>query len=148
MTSNIGSQWITQPGLAYEEIRDRVMETMQASFRPEFLNRVDEILIFHQLGKEHLHQIIEIQLAGLQKRLAERHMVLDMTPEAKELIIEAGYNPIYGARPLKRTIQQKVLDPLALRVLGGDFRDGDRILVDVSEGELTFSRRVEAEIAA
>jgi ATP-dependent Clp protease ATP-binding subunit ClpB len=148
MTSNVGSQWINQPDLEYEEMRQRVMEVMQASFRPEFLNRVDEALIFHQLSREHLHQIVNIQLRGLQKRLAERHIELELTEPAKELLIEAGYDPAYGARPLKRTIQQKILDPLAMQVLAGQFQDGEIVLVDVDGGELVFQPGVLAEAAA
>ena len=129
-------------------MRQRVMEVMQASFRPEFLNRVDEALIFHQLSREHLHQIVNIQLQGLQKRLAERHIELELTEPAKELLIEAGYDPAYGARPLKRTIQQKILDPLAMQVLAGTFQDGDSVLVDVDVDELVFHPGVLAEAAA
>jgi ATP-dependent Clp protease ATP-binding subunit ClpB len=148
LTSNIGSQWITQPDLTYEEMRGRVMEVMQATFRPEFLNRVDEMLIFHQLTKEHLHSIIDIMLRGLQKRLAERHLALELKSAAKELLIEAGYDPVYGARPLKRTLQQKILDPLAVQVLAGQFHEGDTVVVDVKGDELVFMARVKAEAVA
>ncbi len=145
MTSNIGSQWITQPDLTYDEMRGRVMEVMQSTFRPEFLNRVDEVLIFHQLSKEHLHNIIDILVQGLQKRLAERHLTLELKPAAKEMLIEAGYDPVYGARPLKRTLQQKVLDPLAVQVLAGQFHEGDTVVVDVEGDNLVFMARVKAE---
>jgi len=148
MTSNVGSQWINQPDLGYEEMRERVMEVMQASFRPEFLNRVDDALIFHQLSREHLHQIVNIQLRGLQKRLAEQHIELELTDAAKELLIEAGYDPTYGARPLKRTIQQKILDPLAMQILAGWFQDGDSVLVDVDGDELVFQPREIRKAAA
>jgi ATP-dependent Clp protease ATP-binding subunit ClpB len=148
MTSNIGSEYINQPGLEYTGMRDRVMEMMGRSFRPEFLNRVDEILIFHQLSKEQLERIIEIQLRGLQARLSERHIGLELSNAAKALLIEAGYDPIYGVRPLKRTIQRRVLDPLAMQVLAGEFHDGDHILVDKAGNDLVFARRVTAEAVA
>jgi ATP-dependent Clp protease ATP-binding subunit ClpB len=124
------------------------MELMGRNFRPEFLNRVDEILIFHQLSKEQLERIIEIQLRGLQARLSERHIGLELSDSAKQLLIEAGYDPIYGVRPLKRTIQRRVLDPLAMQVLAGDFHDGDHILVDKVGDDLVFARRVTAEAVA
>jgi ATP-dependent Clp protease ATP-binding subunit ClpB len=148
MTSNIGSQWINQPGLGYEEMQSRVMEAMRSHFRPEFLNRVDEIIIFHALTKEHLKEIVDIQLHQIQKRLAERHIELELTEAAKEFLIEAGYDPVYGARPLKRTIQQKILDPLAVSVLAGEFHEGDVVCVDKQGDSLVFRSRLEAELVA
>jgi ATP-dependent Clp protease ATP-binding subunit ClpB len=148
MTSNIGSEFINQPGLEHQEIRERVMDLMGRSFRPEFLNRVDEILIFHQLSREQLHRIVDIQLHGLQQRLADRHIGLELGDSAKELLIEAGYDPVYGVRPLKRTIQRQVLDPLAMRILAGEFHDGDHILVEKSGNDLVFARRESAEAVA
>ncbi|RLC95578.1 MAG: ATP-dependent chaperone ClpB [Chloroflexi bacterium] len=145
MTSNLGSQWIA--GVAagqQEEIRRRVMEALKAEFRPEFLNRVDEIIIFHQLTREHIRQIVDLQLAALKKRLADRHIDVELTEEAKDLLVEEGYDPVYGARPLKRTIQRRILDPLAMRVLGGEFRDGDTVMADAKEGDIVFSRKEEA----
>jgi ATP-dependent Clp protease ATP-binding subunit ClpB len=148
MTSNIGSQWINQPGLGYEEMQGRVMEAMRSHFRPEFLNRVDEIIIFHALTKEHLKEIVDIQLHQIQKRLAERHIELELTEAAKEFLIEAGYDPVYGARPLKRTIQQKILDPLAVSVLSGEFHEGDVVHVDKQGDSLVFKSPVEPELVA
>jgi ATP-dependent Clp protease ATP-binding subunit ClpB len=148
MTSNIGSQWINQPGLGHEEMQGRVMEAMRSHFRPEFLNRVDEIIIFHALSKEHLKEIVDIQLHQVQKRLAERHIELELTEAAKEFLIEAGYDPVYGARPLKRTIQQKILDPLAVSVLSGEFHEGDVVHVDKHGDSLVFRPRIEAELVA
>ena len=145
MTSNLGSQWIA--GVAagqQEEIRRRVMEALKAEFRPEFLNRVEEIIIFHQLTREHIRQIVDLQLAALKKRLADRHIDVELTEEAKDLLVEEGYDPVYGARPLKRTIQRRILDPLAMRVLGGEFRDGDTVVADAREGDIVFSRKEEA----
>jgi ATP-dependent Clp protease ATP-binding subunit ClpB len=126
MTSNLGSQWIAELGPGQEdEIKSRVMEALKAQFRPEFLNRVDEVIIFHQLTQEHIKQIVDLQFNQLKKRLAERRIEAELTAEAKELLVREGYDPAYGARPLKRTIQRLVLDPLAVKVLEGEFKDGD-----------------------
>jgi len=142
MTSNIGSQWIVDLGPGQdEEIRRRVMEAMKAHFRPEFLNRVDETIIFHQLGREHIMQIVDIQLGHLKRRLADRHIDVELTQGAKELLVKEGYDPVYGARPLKRTIQRLVLDPLAVKVLGGEFRDGDTVMVDAEGDGIVFARK-------
>ena len=147
MTSNTGSQYINQPGLSYDEVQARVMEALRASFRPEFLNRVDEVIIFHGLSREQIAEIVEIQLRGLRKRLAERKIELELTPQAKQWLAAEGYDPVYGARPLKRVIQKRLLDPLALKVLNGEVRDGDHLLADVDGGELTF-RKAEVVLAA
>ncbi len=139
MTSNIGSPYIAEAGgNVTPAVKERVMEALRTAFRPEFLNRVDEIIVFHALNREHLAKIIEIQLASVAKRLAERHIGITFTPAAEQLLISEGYDPTYGARPLKRTVQRLVLDPLALRVLQGDFRDGDQITVDAADGNLVF----------
>ncbi|MBI2222648.1 MAG: ATP-dependent chaperone ClpB [Acidobacteria bacterium] len=120
--------------------KDDVMDAVRHRFRPEFLNRIDEIVVFHGLGREHLRSIIGIQLARLAKRLEERKIRLELMDPAKDLLINEGYDPAYGARPLKRTIQRRLLDPLALRVLEGEFREGDTIRIDAAAGELTFTR--------
>ncbi|MCX8126179.1 MAG: AAA family ATPase, partial [Dehalococcoidia bacterium] len=142
MTSNIGSQWIVELGPGQdEEIRRRVMEGLKAQFRPEFLNRIDEVIIFHQLDREQIKRIVDLQLAQLKKRLADRRVDIELTDEARELLVREGYDPAYGARPLKRTIQRLVLDPLAVRVLQGEFREGDVVVVDVRGGEIIFTRK-------
>src|SRR5262249_32930244 len=123
-----------------EGTRREVMDTLRTQFRPEFLNRVDEIIVFHALSRDEMRSIIDIQLRSLMKRLADRKIVVELTDRAKDLLIEEGYDPTYGARPLKRTIQRKVLDPLAMRVLQGEFREGDVVRIDASGGELTFTR--------
>jgi len=148
MTSNLGSQWIADLGPGQEaEIRNRVMEALKAQFRPEFLNRVDEVIIFHQLGREHIKQIVDLQFEQLKKRLADRHIEVELSEAAKELLVKEGYDPAYGARPLKRTIQRMVLDPLAVRVLEGEFKEGDTVSVDAREGSIVFARK-EAAVAA
>jgi ATP-dependent Clp protease ATP-binding subunit ClpB len=117
-----------------------VTEALRQHFRPEFLNRIDEIVFFHALGLGHMKQIIDIQIAGLMKRLAERKIAVELTDAAKGLVVTEGYDPMYGARPLKRTLQRRILDPLAMKVLEGEFREGDRIVVDAAAGELTFGK--------
>jgi ATP-dependent Clp protease ATP-binding subunit ClpB len=117
------------------------MDALREHFRPEFLNRIDEIIFFHPLGREHMKRIIDIQVAGLMKRLEERKIHVVLTDAAKEHLVQEGYDPTYGARPLKRTIQRRVLDPLALRVLEGDFTEGDVVTVDGTAAGLVFEKR-------
>ena len=141
MTSNLGSQFIAEhTGEVNEGVRRQVMDALRQHFRPEFLNRVDEIIFFHSLGLEHMKQITDIQVHSLLKRLEDRKIHVELTDAAKNFIVSEGYDPMYGARPLKRTIQRRVLDPLAMRVLEGDFHEGDRVLVDVGDNELTFEK--------
>jgi ATP-dependent Clp protease ATP-binding subunit ClpB len=148
MTSNLGSQFIAQEatgihGELSEGARRQVMDALRAHFRPEFINRVDEIIFFHALDKAHMKKIIEIQLRGLLKRLETRKINVELTDAAREYLVEEGYDPTYGARPLKRTIQRRVLDPLAIRVLEGEFREGDRIVVDAGDDGILFRKSVE-----
>ncbi|MCA1644766.1 MAG: ATP-dependent chaperone ClpB [Chloroflexi bacterium] len=139
MTSNLGSQWIVERGLSADEIRERVMDAVRTHFRPELINRIDEIVIFGALGIEQIQRIVEIQLRGLRKRLTERKMTLELTPAAEQELARAGFDPVYGARPLKRTIQKELVQPLAVRLLQGTFSDGDTILVDTApDGRLAF----------
>jgi ATP-dependent Clp protease ATP-binding subunit ClpB len=150
MTSNVGSHFIAEAATRGalgdaddtldEGTRRLVLDALRSQFRPEFLNRVDEIIVFHALSRQEMRTIIDIQLRGLMKRLEDRKIRVELTDRAKDLLIEEGYDPTYGARPLKRTIQRRVLDPLAMRVLQGDFREGDAIRIDASGGELQFSR--------
>jgi len=147
MTSNLGSQYISERstgegGTINEGARGEVMEALRAHFRPEFLNRIDEIIFFHALTREHLKRIIDIQIAGLVRRLEERKIHVELTEPAKELLVKEGYDPTYGARPLKRTIQRRVLDPLAMRVLEGGFSEGDTVAVGADGAELRFEKRV------
>ncbi|MRR54934.1 MAG: ATP-dependent chaperone ClpB [Deltaproteobacteria bacterium] len=133
MTSNLGSQWIQQYGATdYARMRSMVMETLKESFKPEFLNRVDEIVIYHALPLDQIKKIVEIQIKSLQKRLEERHITLEVTDKAREYLAQEGYDPALGARPLKRTIQRKIQDALALMLLEGKFIEGDAVLVDLS----------------
>jgi ATP-dependent Clp protease ATP-binding subunit ClpB len=144
MTSNIGSHYIAETAIKgepmSEEVKRNVMDALRGHFRPEFINRVDDIIIFHALTKAQMRTIIDIQLRGLVKRLEDRKIHVALSDEAKDLIIEEGYDPTYGARPLKRTIQRRVLDPLAMRVLQGEFREGDRVAIGVTAGDLIFEK--------
>ena len=144
MTSNLGSQYIAehQPTGGAEDldegVRRRVTEALREHFRPEFLNRVDEIIFFHALGRSHLMAIVDIQLQQLAQRLEDRKVELVLTDDARTRLVDEGFDPAYGARPLKRTIQRRVLDPLAMRMLNGEFGEGDRVVVDVAGDELSF----------
>ncbi len=141
MTSNIGSQWIMDlGGKDYEEMRRRVMDAVRAHFKPEFLNRIDELVIFHSLELEQIKAIVDIQMKKLERRLLERRIQLNMTEKAKEWLAKEGFDPAYGARPLKRVIQKEIQDKLALRILDGKFKEGSSITADVDErkGELVF----------
>jgi ATP-dependent Clp protease ATP-binding subunit ClpB len=144
MTSNLGSQRIQD--LAGEEnyaaMKASVMEVVSAHFRPEFLNRIDDVVVFHPLEREHIRRIVDIQLEYLRKRLADREMTITLDEKAIERLAEAGFDPVYGARPLKRAIQQQVENPLAQRILAGDFSPGDAIEVTAPEvGRLDFRRK-------
>ena len=143
MTSNVGSHLIAEEVSAgdtslSEGVRRQVMDVLRQQFRPEFLNRVDEIIVFHPLSRVEMRAIIDIQLRGLMKRLEDRKIRVELADRAKDLLIAEGYDPMYGARPLKRVIQRRVLDPLAVRVLEGEFREGDVVRIDVPKGELEF----------
>jgi ATP-dependent Clp protease ATP-binding subunit ClpB len=140
MTSNIGGQFILDPEITEVEMDARVTELMQATFKPEFLNRVDEIIIFHRLSLEHIKGIVDIQLGLLRKRLAERDIHLEITDAAKMYLAQQGYDPAYGARPLKRLIQKEIQDRVALALLKGEFRDGDTITVDERNLGLVFEK--------
>jgi ATP-dependent Clp protease ATP-binding subunit ClpB len=114
------------------------MGLVRANFRPEFLNRVDEIILFHRLKREQMGAIVDIQLARVQKLLDERKIVLDLSKEARAFLAEKGYDPAYGARPLKRAIQKELQDPLAGRILSGEIKDGERVKIGLAKDELTF----------
>jgi ATP-dependent Clp protease ATP-binding subunit ClpB len=147
LTSNIGSQYITR-AKSDEEIRGAVMEELRANFRPEFLNRLDETVVFHQLGREQLRAIVDIQLERFARRLAERHLSLDVSNEAKDLLGNLGYDPTYGARPLKRVLQRLLENPLAEAILGGGFQPGDTVVVHpAGEGQVRLERRASVSAA-
>ena len=143
MTSNIGSQRILEyrgafAGEGYERMKAAVLDEMRRYFRPEFLNRIDEIIVFHALSEEHLKQIVEIQLERVRRRLAERHITLELTDAAKSYLVDLGYDPSYGARPLRRAIQREVETPLGRLILEGKVKDGDRVVADRGSAGLEF----------
>jgi ATP-dependent Clp protease ATP-binding subunit ClpB len=155
MTSNVGSQLISavsggrEDRAVYESMKRQVTDALRAQFRPEFLNRIDEIIVFHALTEEHLGQIVDLLLAGLQRRLAEQDLTIELTPAAKQLIVREGTDPAYGARPLKRTIQRLAENPLARALLRGEFKPGDHIKVDADpvSGTLVFSTQTSTVVA-
>jgi ATP-dependent Clp protease ATP-binding subunit ClpB len=144
MTSNIGSHRIleykgTYAGVGYERMKETVLEELRHHFRPEFLNRVDETIVFHALSEEHLKEIVEIQLGSLRRRLAERHIEVELSDAARTHLVRTGYDPNYGARPLKRAIQREIETPLARRILAGEIRDGQHVFIDADpSGSLRF----------
>ncbi len=145
MTSNVGSQHLAD--WTNLEAKDRVMEELRRTFRPEFLNRIDDIVMFHPLGRNEIDTIVDLQLGRLRKLLRERDLDLELSPEARTFLADQGYDPQYGARPLKRALVRYVQDPLARKLLAGDLRPGDTVLVGKGDGELTFSRKPQQRIA-
>jgi len=148
MTSNLGSQDILeaqQRNMDYEGMRTVVMKDIQQYFRPEFLNRVDEVVVFHALTKEELAQIVEIQLDRLRTRLVDRRMALELSPAAVHQLAEQGYDHVYGARPLKRLIQNQIETPLSRLIIQGKAVDGQRILADVVDGQFILTAQDGAE---
>jgi len=146
MTSNIGSERILEfsgktDSVAYDRMKEAVLTEMRHHFRPEFLNRVDEIVVFHSLTEADLRRILHIQLERLRSRLDERHIDIRLTPEAEIHLAREGYDPVYGARPLKRAIQKELETPIGRRLLAGQIKDGDKVLVDWKDGEFTFSTK-------
>jgi ATP-dependent Clp protease ATP-binding subunit ClpB len=150
MTSNVASDLIQEMSRSErdsKEMKDRLMDALRRTFRPEFLNRIDEIVTFRSLSLEDIQRIVDIQLKDLQKRLADRKITIELTAEAKKVLAERGYDPVFGARPLKRTIQRMVENPLALEILAGKFKEGDQIVVDLARDRETFTFRKEAAVA-
>jgi ATP-dependent Clp protease ATP-binding subunit ClpB len=147
MTSNVGSHSIQaamEAGGLTEEVKEQVLDALRASFRPEFLNRVDDIVVFEGLRREHIRSIVDIQLHRLRKLLADKRLELELTDGAMSFLAERGYDPVYGARPLKRAIQRFLQDPLALRILKGEFVPGDTVVADAGKDELRFTKRARA----
>jgi len=132
--------------------KDRVMEELRRSFRPEFLNRIDDIVIFHPLGRNEIDTIVDVQLGRLRKLLRDRELDLELSPEARSFLADQGYDPQYGARPLKRALVRFIQDPLARKLLAGDLHPGDAVLVERGQGDeagaLTFTRKPQQRIAA
>ena len=146
MTSNLGSVYITESGLSDAGMRERVMDAVRGHFRPEFLNRIDELVIFRQLSERDILTIVDLQVDLVAKRLADRRISLSVTDAARRALGHEGYDPLYGARPLKRVIQRQLLDPLALRLLGGELHEGAEVAVDFEAGEFAFRELVVGEV--
>ena len=134
LTSNLGSQFLVDPTLSDEAKRDAVMQAVRMAFKPEFLNRLDDVVVFDALSMDELSQIVELQVAALGRRLAERRLTLEVSPAAREWLALTGYDPAYGARPLRRLVQREIGDRLARALLSGEIRDGDHVLVDTVQG--------------
>jgi len=145
MTSNLGSH-IFRDYERPEKVRPLIMQELRNTLRPEFLNRIDEVVIFTPLGRDEIERIVDIQLEHLRRRLAAKRIGLEVTDAAKKVLASEGYDPTFGARPLKRTIQRLVQDPLALRILEHEFGEGDTVVVDALGPELVFRRSVNAEV--
>jgi ATP-dependent Clp protease ATP-binding subunit ClpB len=141
MTSNLGSEYLVALGETQDvdEVREQVMGVVRGTFRPEFLNRLDEIILFHRLKRAHMGAIVDIQMERLKRLLVDRKIEIDLTEKARELLAEKGYDPAYGARPLKRIIQKSLQDPLAEELLAGRVNDGDKVEVGVADGLFTFN---------
>ena len=142
MTSNLGSQVIQEMAGEenYEQMKNAVLEIVGQHFRPEFINRIDDIVVFHPLAREHIRKIVEIQTGYLRRRLGERDIRIELDSKALDLLGEAGFDPVYGARPLKRAIQQQLENPLAQRILAGEFMPGDTIKVVAKDGALVMRK--------
>jgi ATP-dependent Clp protease ATP-binding subunit ClpB len=150
MTSNLGSQVIQEMAGEehYDEMKNAIMEIVGRHFRPEFINRVDEVVVFHPLGRDQIRTIADIQINYLRQRLADREMRLQVSAAALDALGEAGYDPVYGARPLKREIQQRIENPLAQQILAGNFVPEDTIIMDLKDGKLTFEKGSPKVVAA
>jgi ATP-dependent Clp protease ATP-binding subunit ClpB len=148
MTSNVGSRYIQEYASDYEKMKSLVMEAMHARFKPEFLNRVDEYVIFHGLDRDRIREIVDIQLRHLRRRLEVKEITLELSSAAKDLLAAEGYDPAFGARPLKRAIQRLIQDPLARDLIAGEIGAGDDLVVDVNRGEMTFRRKEPGATAA
>jgi len=144
MTSNLGGQWITDPSMSEGDRKIRILDTLRTTFKPEFLNRIDDIIVFRSLTISDINRIIDIQVRLLNRRLAEKQLTVELTDEAKKQLSKAGYSATYGARPLKRSIQKMILDALAVKLLEGGFAEGEHIVVDITPaGEVSFGRKSE-----
>ena len=149
MTSNIGSQWISEMGgHDSAEMRERVMTALRQHFPPEFLNRVDETIIFQSLTRDDLTRIVEIQVEHLAELLQDRGIKIELSPASLTALADEGFDPVYGARPLKRTIQRRLQDSLAMRILEGEFSDGDTVYVDYDQNAYSFNKLREAAASA
>jgi ATP-dependent Clp protease ATP-binding subunit ClpB len=147
MTSNVGSTFLSETGVDEDTMRKQVMDALRGHFRPEFLNRIDEIVFFRRLTQPQLMEVVEKETRILARRLAERKIGVELSPAVKELIAKEGFDPVFGARPIRRAIQRLVLDPLAQQLLQGKFAEGDTVYVDVRDGKVEFFKQEYAKEA-
>jgi len=150
MTSNIGARMLKKQGAlgfktsdeeaSYEQMKTRLMDEVKKTFKPEFLNRIDDIIVFRKLTKEDLKKIVELEIDELQKRLHDKKITFDVTQKAKDFLIEKGFDPTFGARPLKRVIQRFIEDPMSEEIIGNKFGDGDKVKIDAKADRLTFEK--------
>jgi ATP-dependent Clp protease ATP-binding subunit ClpC len=162
MTSNVGAELIRRqmslgfaakpegktPKLDYDAMKERVLAEMKKTFRPEFINRIDEIIVFHQLTEEQLRQVVELLVKDLQERLSDRKLNIELSDKAKFWLVKEGYDPVYGARPLRRAIERYVENPLSSKLLGGEFKEGDMVKVDLGDKGLTFTLKGKTKATA
>jgi ATP-dependent Clp protease ATP-binding subunit ClpC len=162
MTSNVGAQLIRSQmnmGFAakpegktekidYDAMKERVLGEMKKTFRPEFINRIDEIIVFHQLNEEQMRQIVDLLVKDLQERLTDRKLGIELSDKAKSWLVKEGYDPVYGARPLRRAIERYVENPLSSKLLGGELKEGDTVKVDLGDKGLTFTLKGKTRAAA
>jgi ATP-dependent Clp protease ATP-binding subunit ClpB len=148
MTSNLGSPIFQDSSIPQDKRRDAIADDVRGFFRPEFVNRIDEIVVFEPLDRDDLRQIVDIQVGLLVQRLAQRSLSVELTDAAREHLADAGYDPTFGARPLKRLIQRELQDPLAMKLLAGEVAEGDTVVVDAVEGGLTLTARKPASARA
>jgi ATP-dependent Clp protease ATP-binding subunit ClpB len=146
LTSNLGSQALAEEGLSQDEMEARVREALRTHFRPEFLNRIDDVVVFHRLDRDDLRRVVDIQVGRLAKVLAQRELGLEVTDAARDRLAAEGYDPVYGARPLKRLLQNEVQNEIARRVLAGELVAGDSVVVDVRAGAFTFRKATPARV--
>jgi ATP-dependent Clp protease ATP-binding subunit ClpB len=144
LTSNLGSTALAEEGLSQDEMETRVKEALRAHFRPEFLNRIDDVVVFHRLGRDDLRHVVNIQVGRLSRVLAQRELTLEVTDKARDRLAAEGYDPVFGARPLKRLLQTEVQNEIARKVLAGELVAGDRVVVDVRAGAFTFEKAAPA----
>jgi ATP-dependent Clp protease ATP-binding subunit ClpC len=155
MTSNLGTEYVNKSGtLGFlgsmengdQGNREKIEKALKGTFRPEFLNRIDEIIVFSSLSKEDMQQIVELQMQDIQSRLSEHGLGVELTAEAKEWLAGQGYDPAFGARPLKRALQKHVESPLSISLLSGDFKPGDTVLVDIADDDVVFTKKEGVDI--
>ncbi|MBU2504801.1 MAG: AAA family ATPase, partial [Candidatus Omnitrophica bacterium] len=140
MTSNIGSQYFVDPTITIKGVEEKIKLELKSHFRPEFLNRLDEVIIFDRLDLKEIKDIVSLEVEVLKMRLRDKKIEVELTHSGREFIAERGFSPEYGARPLKRTIQKLIIDPLSVKIIGGEFKEDDKIIIDVKDRKIVFRK--------